>query len=106
MFFTIENLDVWYGDSQVIFGVSIDVPEGEIVGLVGPNGAGKSTILKAISGFADSLRGQISLNGEGITGYAPHVIASRGISHVPEGKGLFQALTVEENLQMGAYDKR
>lgn len=102
----LENVDVWYGDLQIIFGVSIRVPENSMVGIVGPNGAGKTTILKAISGFADSLKGRIALNGDDITRLAPHLIASRGLSHVPEGKHLFQGLSVEANLQMGAFDKR
>jgi len=103
---SLENVAVWYGDLQVIFGVSIEVQPKSMVGLVGPNGAGKTTLLKAISGLADSVQGKIGFDGEEITHLAPHKIASRGISHAPEGKRLFQSLSVESNLRLGAFDKR
>jgi len=99
----VRDLDVAYGDSQALWGVSIDVPEGAIVALVGANGAGKSTLLKAISGLLRPRRGRIVFRGQAIGGAAPQDIVAAGLCHVPEGRGLFTNMTVLENLELGAY---
>ncbi|MBE7416251.1 MAG: ABC transporter ATP-binding protein [Ideonella sp.] len=99
----VRDLDVAYGDSQALWGVSIDVPEGAIVALVGANGAGKSTLLKAISGLLRPRRGRIVFRGRAIGGAAPQDIVAAGLCHVPEGRGLFTNMTVLENLELGAY---
>ncbi|MCG3189291.1 MAG: High-affinity branched-chain amino acid transport ATP-binding protein LivF [Burkholderiaceae bacterium] len=99
----VRDLDVAYGDSQALWGVSIDVPEGAIVALVGANGAGKSTLLKAVSGLLRPRRGRIVFRGQAIGGVAPQDIVAAGLCHVPEGRGLFTNMTVLENLELGAY---
>ncbi|MDE2615098.1 MAG: ABC transporter ATP-binding protein [Burkholderiales bacterium] len=86
-----------------MWSVSIDVAEGSIVSLVGANGAGKSTLLRAISGLVKPRRGDIVFRGRTITGVAPQQIVAAGLSHVPEGRGLFTQMTVRENLELGAY---
>ena len=99
----VRGVDVAYGDTQVLWDVSISVPEGAIVSLVGANGAGKSTFLKAISGLLRPRRGDIVFRGSAIGGNAPQEIVAAGLSHVPEGRGLFTQMTVLENLELGAY---
>jgi len=99
----VRGLNVRYGDAHVLWDVSLDVTEGEIVSLVGANGAGKSTLLKAISGMLQPMSGDILFRGRSICGAAPQEIVSIGISHVPEGRGLFTQMTVLENLELGAY---
>ena len=86
---TVRNLDVAYGDVQVLFGVDLEVDEGEIVALLGTNGAGKSTLLKAISGVVEADRGAVLLDGREITHAPPHEIAALGIAQVPGGQGVF-----------------
>jgi branched-chain amino acid transport system ATP-binding protein len=100
----IKDIEVSYGDVQVIFGVSLEVHEGEIVSIIGANGAGKSTILKTISGLISPHAGAISLNGQAIHRAAPEVIVNRGVIHVPEGRRLFPLMTVRENLEVGAFN--
>lgn len=95
--------DLGYGELQVVFGVSLHVNRGELVGLVGGNGSGKSTILRAISGMIRPRGGQILLEGEEVGGLKPHDLALRGLAHVPMGRQLFPDMTVEENLSLGAY---
>jgi branched-chain amino acid transport system ATP-binding protein len=102
----ISDLDVGYGDLQVLRGVSFTVQEGEIVALVGANGAGKTTTLKTISGLLTPLRGQVRFAGERIDHLPPHEIVARGIVQVPEGRKIFPSLTVLENLELGAYIRR
>ncbi len=102
----IQGLDVFYGDVQVIWNVSLHVDEGSIVALVGANGAGKSTLLKTISGITPLKRGEILLSGKSITKLPPQEIVEMGISHVPEGRRLFSNLTVLENLKLGAFTLR
>jgi len=102
----IENLDVHYGGIQALHGISLRVEEGQIVTLLGANGAGKSTTLRAISGLLKPTRGSIRYKGESIVGIPPHQLVHRGISHVPEGRGIFPEQTVEENLWLGAYTRR
>ncbi len=98
----IRNIDVSYGDVQVIQDVSFRVGEFEIVALIGANGAGKSTILKAISGLIRPSEGEILLKGAPIHERAPYRLIDDGIAHVPEARRLFQEMTVEENLDMGS----
>ena len=102
----IRNLDAGYGGRQVLFGVSMDVKEGEIVALLGTNGAGKSTLLKAISGVVEGDRGAVILDGRDVTHAPPNEIAAMGISQMPGGQGVFGALTVHENLQLAGWTRR
>lgn len=102
----IQGLDVFYGDIQAVWDVSLHVAEGSIVALVGANGAGKSTLLKTISGITSAKRGEILFSGKSLTNLPPQDIVKMGISHVPEGRRLFSNLTVYENLKLGAYIPR
>ena len=98
----VEGLEAGYGDVAVLHGVSFVVEEGQVVAILGPNGSGKTTTLRAVSGLV-STRGRLSFDGQSIAGKSPERIARLGIAHVPEGRGTFAALTVEENLRVGAY---
>ncbi|MBQ9664010.1 MAG: ABC transporter ATP-binding protein [Oscillospiraceae bacterium] len=98
-----SDLNVYYGPIHAVKGVSFEVNEGEIVTLIGANGAGKSTILKTVSGLMRTRGGSIEFLGTGISAAAPHRIVRLGIAHVPEGRRIFTSMTVEENLDMGAY---
>lgn len=98
----ISGLDVRYGDFQALFGVSFSVRRGEALALVGANGAGKTTLLRTIAGALRPARGTISYGGADITAAPPHRRIQRGIALVPEGRRLFQSLTVEENILVGA----
>ena len=102
----IENITVYYGNIQAIKGVTLDIQEGEIVTLIGANGAGKSTLLKTVSGLLKPKEGEIIYEGKPIGGKAAQAIVKQGISHVPEGRRIFANMTVEENLQLGAYLRR
>ncbi len=102
----IENLNVYYGNIQALKGVSLEVNEGEIVTLIGANGAGKSTLLKTISGLLRPKQGTIEYLGSSINKKAAQSIVKMGISHVPEGRRVFSNMTVEENLDLGAYLRR
>src|SRR3990172_7934320 len=102
-FLTVEKLIVNYGAIQALDGISLRVETGEVVTLIGGNGAGKTTTLRAISGLLRPKSGRIEFDGESIVGWPPHRIVCHGLVHVPEGRGIFANLTVEENLQMGAY---
>ena len=102
----VEALDVAYGAIRALKGVALEVGRGQIVALLGSNGAGKTTTLKTISGLVPAARGTITLDGESLVGVPPHAIALRGIAHVPEGRRIFNRLTVRENLMMGAYPRR
>ncbi len=99
----VDNLNVYYGAIHAIKGVSFEVAEGEIVSLIGANGAGKSTILKTISGLLHSKTGSIAFEDREIKSVAPHKIVQMGVAHVPEGRRVFSHMTVEENLEMGAF---
>ena len=99
----IEHLKVNYGGIEAVKGISLEVPDGEIVTLIGANGAGKSTTLRTIAGLVRPASGTITWNGEDITGKDPDAIVSRGITLVPEGRRVFPDLTVLENLKIGAY---
>ncbi len=99
----ISSLNVAYGRVQVLFDVSISVPEGELVTVIGANGAGKTTLLLTVSGVLRPQSGEISFEGERIDSLRPHEIVGMGVGHVPQGKELFPAMTVLENLEMGAH---
>ena len=99
----IKNLTVSYGGIEAVKGISIAVPEGEIVTLIGANGAGKSTTLKSIAGIVKPKQASILFKGQEITGKSPDFIVSQGITLVPEGRRVFPNLTVLENLRIGAY---
>jgi len=100
---SVKDMNVYYGVIHAVKGVSFDVEEGEIVTLIGANGAGKSTILKTISGMLRSKTGSIAFDGKDISNIEPYKLLGMGIAHVPEGRCIFQRLTVEENLEMGGY---
>jgi branched-chain amino acid transport system ATP-binding protein len=99
----VKGLSVAYGDVRVLHRVSLRVEQGEIVSLLGANGAGKTTALRAISGLHPPLEGEIVFDGRALVGLSPSRIVECGIAHVPEGRQLFTNMTVEENLEMGAY---
>ena len=101
----VNDINVYYGAIHAIKGISFEVNEGEVVTLIGANGAGKSTTLKTISGLLHSTTGSISFQGESIVGVPPHKLVSRGLAQVPEGRAVFLQMTVEENLEMGAYTR-
>jgi branched-chain amino acid transport system ATP-binding protein len=100
------NVESSYGPVQALRGVSLAVPEGEIVAVLGANGAGKTTTLKTISGIIEPRKGQVKFRGEDIQGLSPDKIVRAGIVHVPEGREVFPLLSVEDNLRMGAYTRR
>ncbi len=99
----LSDVHTYYGKIHALKGVSLTVGKGEIVTLIGSNGAGKSTTLRTISGLLHPRHGDVRLNGESIVTTPAHKIVARGIGHVPEGRGVFAALTVLENLEMGAF---
>lgn len=102
----LRAVDVFYGRIQALRGVSLEVAEGEIVALIGSNGAGKTTTLHTISGLIHPSRGEVRLRGEKISTLGAEKIARLGVGHAPEGRRLFQRMTVRENLEMGAYARR
>ena len=99
----ISNLTAGYGDVPVLWGVSLSVPRGHVVALVGANGMGKTTLLRAISGVIRPSGGVVRVNGHDVIGLAACAVAAHGVAHVPEGRQLFPAMTVRENLTMGGY---
>jgi len=99
----IENLEVTYGNIKAIKGISLEVNQGEIVTLIGSNGAGKSTTLRTISGILKPRSGSITFNGERIEGVEGHEIVAKGICQSPEGRRIFPKMTVDENLDLGAF---
>lgn len=105
-FLELNNIDVFYGDVQVIFDLSLTVKEGEVVSIIGSNGAGKSTLLKTISGLMTPARGDILFENFPTHEQPPENIVERGIVHVPEGRRLFTLMTVKDNLIVGAYSHR
>jgi branched-chain amino acid transport system ATP-binding protein len=99
----VADLEAGYGDIQVLWGVDIEVLPGEIVCVIGANGAGKSTLLRTISGLLRARRGAISISGQDFTNATPAAVLRAGIAHVPEGRRLFSAMSVQDNLRMGAF---
>lgn len=99
----IKNIDVFYGDVQVLQNVSLEIKQGEIISLVGSNAAGKSTTINAVSGINPCRRGSIEYKGQVISGMAPNKIVDLGVVQIPEGRKLFPEMTVLENLELGAY---
>jgi branched-chain amino acid transport system ATP-binding protein len=102
----IKELNVGYGDVQVLWDINLQIEEGQIVALVGANGAGKSTLLKTVSGLLSPYSGNIIFQGEDITRRPSKEIVAKGIIQVPEGRRLFPQMTVEENLMMGAFRRK
>lgn len=102
----VRNVDIYYGDVQVVYDLSLQVKEGEVVSIIGANGAGKSTLLKTISGLMQPARGTIHFEGHPIESAPPEQIVDRGISQIPEGRRLFTLMTVRDNLIVGAYNQR
>ena len=103
MMLKVDNINVYYGQIHTLKDVSIEVKKGEIVALIGANGAGKTTTLRTISGLLRSKTGRIEFNDEDISHTEAHKLVSKGIAHVPEGRHVFLQMTVQENLDMGAY---
>jgi branched-chain amino acid transport system ATP-binding protein len=105
----VDGIDVFYGTSQALFGLSFDVQQGETLALLGRNGAGKSTTMKSVAGVIPARKGTVTLHGQAITGKAAHLIARAGIGYVPEDRQIFPDLTVEDNLTIavkkGANDE-
>jgi len=99
----VKNAHSYYGNIHALKGISLAVEKGEIVTLIGANGAGKSTTLKTISGIVRPRQGSVYLDGEDLAQYPAHEIVYKGVSQVPEGRGIFARLTVTENLELGAY---
>lgn len=99
----ISGIDVGYGDTQVLFDVSLDIQEGELLAVIGANGAGKTTLLRTISGILTPSKGTITFRGDVISNRPSHTIVNRGIIQVPEGRLLFPDMSVTENLKMGSY---
>ena len=101
----VDDINVYYGAIHAIKGVSFEVNEGEVVTLIGANGAGKSTTLKTVSGLMKPKIGTVEFTGSSLVGMKPHKIVEMGLAHVPEGRRIFQQMTVEENLEMGAFTR-
>lgn len=99
----VNDINVYYGAIHAIKGVSFQVNDGEVVTLIGANGAGKSTILNTVCGLLHSRTGSIEFLGQDLSGIPAHKLVERGLAHVPEGRRIFQHMSVEENLEMGAY---
>jgi len=102
----LQGIHTFYGNIEALKGLDLAVEEGEIIALLGANGAGKTTTLNSISGLTPPRRGRVSFDGEDITGRSPESLVARGLIEVPEGRRIFPALTVMENLKMGAYLRR
>ncbi len=99
----LDNIHTYYGHIHALKGITMSVPEGEIVALIGGNGAGKTTTLRTVSGMLKPREGRLTLRGKDIAGIPAHDIMHLGMSHVPEGRRIFPQLTVRENLEVGAY---
>jgi branched-chain amino acid transport system ATP-binding protein len=102
----VEDLDVSYGSSQALFGVSLEVEAGSLVAVLGANGAGKSTLARTVSGLVPPSAGRVSFNGLDVTKRAAHKLSAEGLAHIPEGRGIFPGLTVLENLRMAVKQLR
>ena len=101
----IKNLEVFYGSIQALRGISLEVGDQEIISIIGANGAGKSTTLQTVSGLLHSRTGSIEFLGENLMGVPAHKVVAKGLAQVPEGRRVFLQMTVEENLEMGAYTR-
>ncbi len=101
----VNNVHAYYGNIHALKGITIEVAKGEVVSLIGGNGAGKTTTLRTISGLMKPREGKVMFEGEDLAKYPAHKLVSKGIAMVPEGRGVFAKLTVEENLEMGAYHR-
>ncbi len=106
MLLKVENIQVYYGAIHAIKGISFEVNEGETVALIGANGAGKSTTLKTVSGLMHPKTGKIEFLDKDITHIEAHKLVSQGLAHVPEGRHIFLQMTVQENLEMGAFTRK
>jgi branched-chain amino acid transport system ATP-binding protein len=106
MMLKLQGIHTFYGNIEALKGLELTVEEGEIIALLGANGAGKTTTLNSISGLTPPRRGQVLFDGQDITGHSPESLVARGLIEVPEGRRIFPALTVIENLKMGAYIRR
>ncbi len=102
----VSDLDVFYGDAQALWGVSMTIDEGEVVSVVGSNGAGKSTLVNTIMGILRARRGSIVLDGVDLSGLPGHSTCRAGVAIVPEGRRLFPYLSVKDNLDLGAFNKQ
>jgi len=102
----LDNIESGYGEVQVLWGISLDVPLGKMTTIIGANGAGKTTTLRSTMGSIRAWKGRILLQGEDVTRLSPHAKANRGLVLVPEGRQLFPDMSVEENLEMGGYSQR
>jgi branched-chain amino acid transport system ATP-binding protein len=100
---SVKAIEVSYGNIPALHGIDLDVEQGEIVTLIGANGAGKTTTLRTISGLLKPRKGEVTFRDKSITGTKPHIITAMGVSHVPEGRGIFANLTVQDNLELGGY---
>ncbi|MBC8276551.1 MAG: ABC transporter ATP-binding protein [Chloroflexi bacterium] len=100
---TVSNIVAGYGETEILHGVSIAIEEGHIVTIIGPNGSGKSTLLKAIFGLIKPRDGQVLFQGKDITGHAPETVVRRGLCYVPQSSNIFPSLSINENLEMGAF---
>jgi branched-chain amino acid transport system ATP-binding protein len=101
----VDNLHIAYGAVKALHGVSLAIEQGEILTLIGCNGAGKTTTLRGISGMVKPRQGEVNFDGRSIVGTPPHQLVRAGLVHVPEGRGIFANLTVEENLELGAFTR-
>jgi len=101
----VDNVHTYYGNIHALKGITLNIEKGEIVTLIGGNGAGKTTTLRTISGLLTPREGNIELNGDDLRKYKAHEIVYKGVSMVPEGRGIFARLSVTENLEMGAYSR-
>ena len=102
----VNDLHTYYGNIHALKGISLTVEQGEIVTLIGGNGAGKTTTLRTITGLIKPSQGHVLLNGEDLTPYKAHDIVYKGVAMIPEGRGIFARLTVDENLDLGAYTRK
>jgi branched-chain amino acid transport system ATP-binding protein len=102
----VEELEVAYGDLQVVWGVSFEVPEDSIVAILGPNGAGKTTTLMSLIGLVPPIAGKVTFKGESLTGVPTHELVERGLVMIPEERATFSTMSVEDNLELGAYTPR
>jgi len=100
---TVSNIVAGYGETEILHSVSIAIEEGHIVTIIGPNGSGKSTLLKAIFGLVKPKEGQVLFQGKDITGHAPETVVRRGLCYVPQSSNIFPSLSINENLEMGAF---